>query len=159
MTTPITDTSHFSTLHPPFSPNVHEVYKYKSYIPDWADKVLLLGFTKELLPLATHFVDVSDPPPEYNIQNKKFLKGDWFDIEDHYDVIIGDGVINLTGGKLISHLSDKCEILIIRFFTDKIDGMKYATNFRLNTPFLLPDIVIDTQRSCKLLVWIFNNGY
>lgn len=167
MTDPITDTLHFSTLREPLCPNATEFEIYKQLISENSvntscnndDSVLLLGFTKKLLLLCTHFIDVSDPPAHYSINtsNKTFIKDDWFNINGYYKTIIGDGVLNLAGGELVSHLSDKCDMLIIRFFTEKIDGMKYATNFRLNTPFLLPDKVIDTQASCKILVWTFNH--
>lgn len=87
-------------------------------------------------------------PPQYL---SSIIKKDWFSIDTFYDVIIGDGVLNLVGGNLVEHLSKYCNTLVIRFFTKKIEGMKFATQFRCNTPFLLPDKIFETQQNCKIL--------
>jgi len=142
--------SHFENLTPPLSPNDIEVSIYKDLIGDSSD-VLLLGYTKELLFLATTAVDLS-----YTGTNPKVKIGNWFDIVERHDVIIGDGVLNLAGDKLLGHLLGLCKcMLIIRFFTKKLKGMRYATYFRGNMSPLIPppDLVFKTQESCEILVW------
>lgn len=144
----LNDSEHFNSLKPPLAPNDDEVEIYKSYIEG---KTLLLGYTKELIDLCDNAFDLNPP------LNSKVVKQDWFTIDEHYNTIIGDGVLNLVSGDLVEYLSKYCDQLIIRFFTEKIDGMKYATNFRNNTPFLLPDKIIETQPKCKILIWKFKN--
>ena len=148
--------NHFSTLLPPLAPNEREVQIYENLIGD-AKRVLLLGYTKQLLHLSTEAIDLN-PPADAN--GVKITKGNWFDIPlnsgDRYDVIIGDGVLNLVGGSLIEHLSKCCSKLVIRFFTEKIEGMKYATYFKNNISMPEPSgPEIETQKSCKIMVWEF----
>lgn len=144
----LNDVEHFNSLKPPLAPNDNEVEIYKSYIEG---KTILLGYTKQLIDLCDLAFDLNPPI------NSKVVKKDWFTIDEHYNTIIGDGVLNLVSGDLVEYLSKHCDQLIIRFFTEKIDGMKYATNFRDNTAFLLPDKIIDTQPKCKILIWKFKS--
>ena len=154
---------HFMKLQPPLAPNNNEIEIFHKYVNDiklnvmcdgkCSGKCLLLGFTKELLYLADEAFDINPPP---NSQSK-IVKEDWFNIDSYYDIIIGDGCINMVGGHLVEHLSQFCGTLVIRFFVDKLPEMKYATRFRHNTPFLLPDKIIETQPLCKILVWNFKN--
>jgi hypothetical protein len=144
----LNDANHFSNLPPPLFPDEIDVVIYEKY--KLQGNTLLLGYTKQLYHLCDTAIDLN-PHPEA----KKIIKGDWFSITEQYDTIIGDGVLNLAGGSLVEYLSKHCKILIIRFFTEKIPGMKYATYFKHNTSFLLPDIIIDTRPSCKILVWNF----
>jgi hypothetical protein len=134
----------------PLYPNENEVKIYEKYKGN--GKVLLLGYTKQLIHLCDVAMDINPPKTLENI-----IKQDWFTIKEHYDTIIGDGVLNLVGGDLVQYLSNHCNTLIIRFFTEKINGMKYATQFKSNTNFLLPDIIIDTDPLCKILIWDFKN--
>ena len=144
----IDDSDHFNNLPLPLYPNDDEVAIYKKYKGD--GKILLLGYTKQLIHLCDCAMDLNPPETQKNI-----IKQDWFTITEHYDTIIGDGVVNLAGGELIEFLSHHCDTLIIRFFTQKINGMKYATHFESNTNFLLPNIIIETQPLCKILIWNF----
>ena len=148
------ESKHFANLSPPLSPNEKEVSLYKELIGDRqiSKSVLLLGYTKELLDLSTTAIDIN--PPESHI-NPKIKVGDWFNIREYYEVIIGDGVLNLVGGSLVEHLSKYCSKLIIRFFESKLKGMKYATHFRDNTSMLKPNVEYKTQDSCTILVWNF----
>lgn len=144
---------HFSTLKPPLAPNYAEVNLYRQEVYG-SQRTLLLGYTKELLSLCDTAIDINPP-----IEVKSIVTcGDWFDIKDHYDVIIGDGVLNLVGGSLVRHLFEKgcCNKLVIRFFTEKIEGMKYATYFQHNTDMIMPNEVIKTQDKCVLLIWHSN---
>jgi len=142
------DIEHFNNLKPPLAPNTEETTIYENHCKG---TILLLGYTKELIHLCTEAMDLNPPI------NQNIIKQDWFTINKSYNTIIGDGVLNLVGGELVQYLSNYCDTLIIRFFTDKIDTMKYATNFRYNTAFLLPDIIIETQPRCKILIWKFKN--
>lgn len=143
------DSDHFNNLTPPLAPNENEINIYKTYINP--QSTLLLGYTKQLINLCTVAMDLNPPT-----SNPKIILQDWFTINTFHDVIIGDGVLNLVGGSLVSHLSTHCNTLVIRFFTDKITGMKYATYFQSNTSFLLPDVIISTQPQCKILIWNFH---
>jgi len=141
------DLAHFSNLSPPLSPNKEEIEIYKTHIPV-NSTVLLLGYTKELLDLADTAIDINPIPHE------KVKRGNWFDITDVYDVIIGDGVLNLAGGILVEKLLKYTrKILIIRFFPEKLKEMKYATHFKETLINIKePDIVIPTNESC-ILIW------
>jgi len=144
------DIDHFSNLSPPLCPNELEISIYSQYIlPE--SRTLLLGYTKELYGLCDEAIDLNLPLGS----DQKLIQGNWFEIDRFYDTIIGDGVLNLVGGELVEHLSTHCKRLVVRFFTEKIPGMRYATNFRSNTPFLLPDVVIESQPKCKILIWNF----
>lgn len=148
---------HFINLTPPLSPNSCEVKLFEKYVEKSISSstsntsCLLLGYTKELLYLADHAIDIN-PPPNFS---PKVIKDDWFNINTYHDIIIGDGCINMVGGQLVEHLSNYCGTLVIRFFMDKLPSMKCATRFRHNTPFLLPDKIIETQPLCKMLIWKF----
>ena len=144
---------HYANLVPPLSPNNYEVEIFKQYVNKFRTekKCLLLGFTKELIDFADIAIDI-DPPPNCD---KKIKTDDWFNINEYHDIIIGDGCINMVGGNLVEHLSHFCGTLVIRFFMEKLPDMKYATRFRYNTPFLLPDTIIETQPLCKILIWHF----
>lgn len=152
------ESSHFANLSPPLAPNEQEIQIYQKYVDhvktnNRTSKCLLLGFTKELLYLADDAIDINPP---INCDNK-VIKDDWFNINTHYDIIIGDGCINMVGGSIVQHLSQYCDTLVFRFFMEKLPDMKYATRFRHNTPFLLPDEIIETQPLCKILIWHFKN--
>ena len=145
-----TDAEHFNTLKPPLAPNDFEVaiYERMSTI-----NTLLLGYTKQLLRFCTHSIDIN--PPNHMRISDKCIKGDWFQINRHYDTIIGDGVLNLVGGSLVKHLSKYCNTLVIRFFEEKLPNMKYATHFKHNTEMLPPDEIIKTQKNCSMYIWYF----
>jgi hypothetical protein len=145
------DIEHFNNLQPPLSPNNEEVLIYEKYCKD--TNTLLLGYTKELMHLCTEAMDIN-PPTNCD---SKIIKQDWYTNTKYYSSIIGDGVLNLVSGELVSYLSKYCDTLVIRFFTEKIETMKYATHFRNNTPLLLPDIIIETQPKCKILIWRFTD--
>lgn len=140
--------THFSTLQPPLSPNQEEVKIYEEFCEG---KVLLLGYTKELMRLATVSVDLN-PPENAHSQTRK---GDWFDITERFDTIIGDGVLNLVGGDLLDHLKTLSNRICIRFFTEKIETMKYATIFSSNLKIMLPSSITPTQDKCVMLKWNF----
>jgi len=146
-----TDSAHFDNLRPPLSPDQSEVRLYEEYVR--GPSILLLGYTKELSHLASDSIDLNPPAERTDV-----TKGNWFEIKGSYDTIIGDGVLNLVGGSLVEYLSHRTKRLVIRFFTEKIEGMKYATFFRHNTSFLLPDHIIDTKDKCRLLIWNFNQS-
>jgi hypothetical protein len=149
-----TDIDHFNNLQPPLSPNEQEVEIYRQFT-ETLEPTLLLGYTKQLLPLCDYAMDLNPPDePRYN----HVIQQNWFDIPEHtYDTIIGDGVLNLVGGELVQYLSGRCNTLVIRFFTKKLPNMKYATQYRHNTNFLLPDEIIETQPNCKILIWRFKD--
>lgn len=147
-----TYTNHFANLQPPLSPNEEEVELYRKFC-DGKEKVLLLGYTKELIALCSVAVDLN--PPEG--VNAKVKKGNWFDISEQFDCIIGDGVLNLVGGDLITHLQTLSPNICIRFFTQKLPSMKYATIFSSNLKILLPTSITKTQDKCVMLTWNFGD--
>ncbi len=149
------DVLHFSTLMPPLSPNEYEVKIYKQFTKPYKN-ILLLGYTKELLPFCTQAIDINPPLYDHIIRSlyqEKISKGDWFHITGKYDCIIADGVLNLVGGSLMDHLKTLSDNIMIRFFTKKLPHMKYATIFADTLNVLIPNEIIYTQEGCVMLMW------
>ena len=94
----IIDINHFDTLIPPLAPNSYEVSLYNTHK---RNRTLLLGYTKQLMDIACVSMNINPPERYKNIT----IKQDWFTINEYYDTIIGDGVLNLTGGELVTYLS------------------------------------------------------
>lgn len=152
MTDLLEDTNHWQNLKPPLSPNEEEVAIYRKLIGD-SKRVLLLGMTKELIPLCEAAVDLNP----INI-GKPVIKADWNDLLLHVppgknitDVIIGDGIINLTGFEFVEKALTIADKLICRVFMAKQQGMKYATWFPTEFPGAAE--VIKTYDDIAIVLW------
>lgn len=117
------DTQHWQSLRPPLAPNEDEVRIYEEECRG-KGPVCLLGMTKELVYICDYMVDMTPIP-----QPKPVLAQDWKVFEGLAEAIIGDGVLNLAGPELVPILLKKCDLLVCRVFTRRLEGMKYATHF------------------------------
>ena len=107
------------------APSDKEVETYASLLRP--GRVLLLGCTEKLLPMCNTALDLQ---PVFDIP--KIVQMNWLDNKEFYTNIIGDGVLNLDKDlchSLILMASTHCEQLIIRSFSHKLEGMKYACYF------------------------------
>lgn len=139
------DTEHWRNLSPPLSPNKLEVELYEKYV-EGRGPVCLLGMTKELAHLCEYMVDLN--PSQ---QERPVIKSDWRDFNGIADVIIGDGVLNLSGMDLVPKLLSRCDLLVCRVFLRKLEGMKYAKHFPNDFPGSREVIV--TQPDVAVVVW------
>lgn len=141
----IKDTNHWQNLMPPLSPNGYEVELYKHHTKGHKP-ICLLGMTKELISICDFMVDLNPIK-----QEKPVIMSDWSQINQMCDVIIGDGVLNLSGIDLVSVLMKKTNKLICRIFLKKLEGMKYATHFP--NEFSNSSIIIPTQENVVMVIW------
>lgn len=139
------DTKHWQSLKPPLSPNEAEVRIYEEQCRI-GGPICLLGMTKELIHICDYMVDLTPIP-----QKKPVVKSEWGSFNELAGVIIGDGVLNLAGFDLVAKLLKRCDRLVCRVFTKKLNGMKYATHFPNSFPG--SKIVIPTQPDVVMVVW------
>lgn len=119
------DRSHWLSLKPPSAPSVADVGIYQQLLEP--GRVLLLGCTEKLLPLADHALDLD---PLYD--NPVIRQGDWRDNREFFDNIIGDGVFHLDENlcrDLLQMAQKHCRVFISRSFNQKLEGMRYARFF------------------------------
>ena len=83
--------------------------------------------------------------------NKPTIKCNWNDLDLKFDVIIGDGVLNLEGLQLVDKMLKLSNKFISRVFMKKQIGMKYATFF----PSTFPNskLIIPTQQDICIVIW------
>lgn len=141
------DKGHWHGHQPPFSPNDYEVEIFKELVKD-KKPVCLLGMTKQLLPFCDFAVDIS--PVE---TDKKTIQCNWFDMTDHAEIMIGDGVLNLTEFKFLEITKKLCKTFACRVFQKKLPGMKYAKFFPQEFPY--NPKLIPTQKDITIAVWEF----
>ena len=139
------DTPHWQGLTPPLSPNDHEVKIYEEKCSGYGP-VCLLGMTKELVHLCDYMVDLNPTR-----QKKPVIVADWSEFSAIAGIIIGDGVLNLSGLELAENLRHKCERLVCRVFKRKLEGMKYATHFPTSFPGAKE--VVETQPDVVMVTW------
>jgi len=140
--------SYWQNCQPPLSPNEEEIAIYKKEIGD-KKPVYLFGMTKSLAGMCDVAIDLC--PVEIGIPT---IKSNWLDVEGFYaGVIIGDGIINLEGDRLIEKVSTIADKLICRVFMAKQHNMKYATYFP--TEFPGNSSVIITQKNIAIVTWNF----
>jgi hypothetical protein len=140
--------NHWINAPYPLKPNDTEVKMYQQHL--LTGTTLLLGSTVPLLPLCDEAIDLTP-----RIQDPKIIKGDWNNIEKFYDNIIGDGVLNLEGEKIIENLRPKCHRFISRVFSRKFSYMKYATFFYKD--FHNATKIAEINESCPIFIWKFTN--
>lgn len=116
--------NYWTTLKWPAAPNEDDFKVFQSYCKG---RVLLLGSTKLLLPLATEAWDIE---PAYN--DSKIITRDWFTLDEHWDTIIIDG--GLSYGRefterLLPIVLKNCDRFISRTFLNPNWPTKYAVYF------------------------------
>jgi len=139
------DTRHWQSLRPPLSPNEEEVRIYEEQCRT-SGPICLLGMKKELIHICDYMVDLTPI-----LQNKPVVRADWGGFSELAGVIMGDGVLNLAGYDLVHRLLKKCDRLVCRVFTRKLEGMKYATHFP--TSFPEAKTIIHTQKDVAMVIW------
>lgn len=139
------DTEHWQSLKPPLSPNEDEIRIYEEQCKG-SGPICLLGMTKELIHICDYMVDMTPIP-----QKKPVIKSNWKDFGGLAGTVIGDGVLNLAGPDLVEKLLKKCDRLVCRVFTRKLEGMKYATHFPNSFPGAKK--TIQTQQDVVMVIW------
>lgn len=118
------DNAFWTGLKWPAAPNKDDYRVFESYCKG---KVLLLGSTHLLLPLATEAWDLEPKYPDTKIQNR-----DWFTLDKHWDTIILDG--GLAFGeeyckRLLATVLPRCDRFVARAFLNPNWPTKYAVYF------------------------------
>ena len=118
------DNSFWTTLKWPAAPNLDDYKVFEQYC---TGRVLLLGSTQLLLPLATQAWDLE---PRYN--DPKIIAKDWFSLDEHWDTIIVDGALALGKDfteKLLPIVLANCDKFVARAFLNPNWPTKYAVYF------------------------------
>jgi hypothetical protein len=118
------DRDYWTGLTWPAAPNQDDYYIFEQYCQG---RVLLLGSTKLLLPLADEAWDLE---PKYN--DAKIKNKDWHTLDQHWDTIITDG--GLVFGQehceqLLKTVLPNCDRFIARSFLNPSWPVKYACYF------------------------------
>jgi hypothetical protein len=118
------DPEYWTGLKWPAAPNLDDYGVFSSYCKG---RVLLLGSTKLLLPLATEAWDIE---PVYN--DPKIVAKDWFTLDEHWDTVIIDG--GLSYGRefteqLLPIVLRNCDRFVSRTFLNPNWPTRYAVYF------------------------------
>ena len=118
------DTEFWTNLKWPAAPNEDDFKVFESFC---YGRVLLLGSTRLLLPLATEAWDLEPKYADDKIKNR-----DWFTLDEHWDTIIVDGA--LAFGMEFTHqllpiVLSHCDRFISRTFLNPNWPTKYAVYF------------------------------
>lgn len=118
------DKDYWTTLEWPAAPNLDDYAVFESYC---SGRVLLLGSTQLLLPLATEAWDIN---PLYS--DPKLQARDWFTLDQHWDTVIVDGA--LAFGKdyctqLLAVVLPNCDTFVARAFLNPSWHTRYACYF------------------------------
>jgi len=118
------DNSYWTALKWPAAPNESDYRVFESYCEG---RVLLLGSTRLLLPLATEAWDLH---PLY--ADPKLKQRDWFTLDEHWDTVIIDG--GLAFGEqfcqdLLKAVLPNCNRFVARAFLNPNWPTKYAVYF------------------------------
>ena len=118
------DPQYWTSLTWPAAPNLDDYQVFSSYCKG---RVLLLGSTKLLLPLATEAWDVN---PVYD--DPKIKQRDWFNLDEHWDTVIVDGALSLGmefTHQLLQVVLPNCDRFVSRTFLNPNWPTKYACYF------------------------------
>jgi hypothetical protein len=118
------DKDFWTNLKWPAAPNNDDYSVFASYCKG---KVLLLGSTKLLLPLATEAWDLEPKYLDPKIKNR-----DWFTLNEHWDTIIVDGALALGEEyckTLLPLVLKHCDRFVARAFLNPNWTTKYAVYF------------------------------
>jgi hypothetical protein len=118
------DHNYWTNLTWPAAPNLDDYAVFESYC---TGRVLLLGSTQLLLPLATEAWDLYPLYPDPKLQRR-----DWFSIDQHWDTVIIDG--GLAFGEkfcqdLLMVVLPNCNRFVSRTFLNPNWPTKYACYF------------------------------
>lgn len=119
-----TDNTYWSQLKWPAAPNADDCKIFEQYC---SGRVLLLGSTRLLLPLATEAWDLCPLYPDVKLQQR-----DWFTLDEHFDTILLDG--GLAFGQqfcsdLLKVVLPNCDRFVVRAFLNPSWPTKYAVYF------------------------------
>lgn len=118
------DNDFWTNLKWPAAPNSDDYYVFEK---NCTGRVLLLGSTKLLLPLATEAWDLEPKYADPKIKNK-----DWFSLNEHWDTIIIDGALAFGEEyckRLLEVVLPNCDRFIARAFLNPNWPTKYACYF------------------------------
>ena len=118
------DRDFWTKLKWPAAPNDDDYRVFESYCKG---RVLLLGSTQLLLPLATEAWDLE---PKY--ENPKIKNRDWFTLDEHWDTIIIDGGLALGKEfteRVLKAVLPNCDRFVARAFLNPNWPTKYAVYF------------------------------
>ncbi len=116
--------TYWTTLKWPAAPNLDDYAVFESYCKG---RVLLLGSTKLLLPLATEAWDLEPKYADVKIKNR-----DWFELNEHWDTIIVDGALAFGEDyckELLEVVLPNCDRFVARAFLNPNWPTKYACYF------------------------------
>lgn len=126
LNTSMTDRDYWAQLAWPAAPNQDDYKVFEHYC---TGRVLLLGSTQLLLPLATEAWDLDPVYPD-----AKILTRDWLSIDEHWDTIIVDGALSYGQEftqRLLSAVLPNCDRFVSRTFLNPNWPTKYAVYFPL----------------------------
>ena len=118
------DKEYWSKLTWPATPNQDDYAVFEQYCQG---RVLLLGSTRPLLPLATEAWDLY---PVYD--DAKIKQRDWFNLNQHWDTIIVDGALSYGQEftlQLLPIVLAHCDRFVSRTFLNPTWPTKYAVYF------------------------------
>jgi hypothetical protein len=118
------DKEYWKQLQWPAVPNADDYAVFEQYC---SGRVLLLGSTQRLLPLATEAWDIE---PVYD--DPKIVTRDWFTLDQHWDTIIIDGGLSYGAEftkRLLPIILAHCDRFVSRTFLNPTWPTKYAVYF------------------------------
>ena len=118
------DKDFWTNLQWPAAPNKDDYHVFEKYC---SGRVLLLGSTQLLLPLANEAWDLE---PKYS--DPKIKNRDWFTLDEHWDTIIVDGALAFGEEyctKLLDVVLTNCDRFITRAFLNPNWETRYACYF------------------------------
>ena len=118
------DKDYWTRLTWPAAPNLDDYCVFEQYCEG---RVLLLGSTQLLLPLATEAWDLE---PVYD--DPKIKVRDWFTLAEHWDTIIVDGALAFGEEyckQLLKVVLPNCDKFVARAFLNPNWSTKYAVYF------------------------------
>ena len=118
------DRDFWTKLKWPAAPNNDDYRVFEQYC---TGRVLLLGSTQLLLPLATEAWDLE---PKY--KDPKIKNRDWFTLDEHWDTVIIDGGLALGqefAERVLQAVLPNCDRFVARAFLNPNWPTKYAVYF------------------------------
>lgn len=145
------DYEFWTNLSWPAAPNESDLAVFRSLAQGF--KILLLGSTKLLLPIATEAWDLC---PKYT--DAKIIDRDWLTLDQDYDTIISDGAMNFSkelSDELLDLCSKHCKRLVVRSFLRPNWPTKYAKYFPLAEDFKIQPRTLYPNSVYRFYLWDF----